>query len=86
MFEQNGVRDLTIVGYREFLTQQNFDVVIISKNLTGQVEISDLLYSLRAKNVRVIFLTSEKDIKDIENCFILSIQDLIFILLLHKQL
>ena len=59
LFRANGINDLQIVNYREFLIQQPFETIIMSKNLIGQVELEYLVLSLRERNERIIYLTND---------------------------
>ena len=78
LFRAREINDLQIVNYREFLIQQPFDCVIMSKNLVGQVELEYLLLSLRERNTRIIYLTNEKDLKELKVCLDYGVYDLIF--------
>lgn len=78
LFNANGVTDIQIVNYREFLIQQPFNTVIMSKNLVGSVELEFLVLSLRERNTRIIYLTNEKDIHELKTCLDYGIYDLIF--------
>ena len=78
LFRAKEINDLQIVNYREFLIQQPFDTVIMSKNLVGQVELEYLVLSLRERNTRIIYLTNEKDLKELKTCLDYGVYDLIF--------
>ena len=78
LFNANGVTDIQIVNYREFLIQQPFNTVIMSKNLVGSVELEFLVLSLRERNTRIIYLTNEKDLHELKTCLDYGIYDLIF--------
>ncbi|MCQ2979074.1 MAG: hypothetical protein MJ245_04675 [Clostridia bacterium] len=77
-FRARGENDLQIVNYREFLIQQPFECVIMSKNLVGQVELEYLVLSLRERNTRIIYLTNEKDLHELKTCLDYGVYDLIF--------
>lgn len=78
LFRANGINDLQIVNYREFLIQQPFETIIMSKNLVGQVELEYLVLSLRERNERIIYLTNEKDLHELKTCLDYGVYDLIF--------
>lgn len=78
LFNAGGITDIQIVNYREFLIQQPFNTVIMSKNLVGSVELEFLVLSLRERNTRIIYLTNEKDLHELKTCLDYGIYDLIF--------
>lgn len=67
-----------IVNYREFFDKMEFDVAVISKRLAGDMEINQLLFLLKSKNTRIVYLTNEEDVKEIKKCFGYSIHDILF--------
>ncbi|HCC06757.1 MAG TPA: hypothetical protein DEP72_01135 [Clostridiales bacterium] len=76
-FEENNIKDFMIVNYREFLLKSNFDVVIISKKLIGNIELEYLILTLREKDIRIMYLTNKDAVGEIRLCFKYGINDIL---------
>lgn len=75
------IKDSKIVNYKEFLLDEQhdkFDTVITSKHLPGDTPERDLLFYLKNKDIRIIYITNENDIDSICTCLEFSIYDIIF--------
>ncbi|HAN09019.1 MAG TPA: hypothetical protein DCP90_00215 [Clostridiales bacterium] len=76
-FEENSMKDFMIVNYREFLLKSNFDVVIISKKLIGNIELEYLILTLREKDIRIMYLTNKDSEEEVKLCFKYGINDIL---------
>ncbi len=76
-FEASGIKDVMIVNYREFLLKNEFNTVIISKKLIGNIEIEYLILQLKEKDVRVMYLTSRDSDVEVKLCFKYGINDIV---------
>ena len=76
---KKSIKDSTIIGYREFLVKEesNFEIAIISSKLGGEIEIQQLLFVLKQKGTRIIYLTNEENKEEIIACFDLGIYDIV---------
>lgn len=67
------------VYYREAVFNFNFDTLIFSEALTGSLPAENLLFEVRKRGRRVIFLAGESINKDLTaKLFIMGIYDLVF--------
>ncbi|OPJ59778.1 hypothetical protein [Clostridium oryzae] len=67
-----------IVNYKEFFLKENFDMVILSKHLKGELQLEQLIFYLKNNNSRIIFLTGKSNNEEIYLCFKYAIYDMIF--------
>lgn len=66
------------VHYRSFLITHDFEVVITSNLLKGNLEIQELLFEMKKKGLRIIFLTNKKAKEEISHCMSFGIHDLLW--------
>lgn len=77
IFEDKGIKDIKIVNYREFLLKNDFDVVIMSNYLVGEIELELMLLELKEKDNRVIYLTNEDKLSELKLCFRYNVYDIV---------
>ncbi|PJI10078.1 MULTISPECIES: MinD/ParA family ATP-binding protein [Clostridium] len=78
MLENTKDMKVVVVNYREFFLKENFDVVVLSRRLTGEMDINDVLFLVKSKNTRIVYLTNEDDTAGVKRCFNYSINDILF--------
>lgn len=69
-----------IVGYKEYLLENNYDRVFLSRELPGTLDMDDLLLELVSKGAEIIYLTATKTKEDRETiaiCLALGIQNIL---------
>ncbi len=69
---------ITVVHFREFLLKQEFDIIILSGSLKGDVSLSKLLYELKKKDKYIIFLTDITKSKEIDLCIKFGIHNILY--------
>lgn len=67
-----------IINYRDFFLKENFDTVILSSHLKGDIELEQLIFYLKNNDARIIFLTEKSNNEEIYLCFKYGIYDMIF--------
>lgn len=75
--EQHQVEE---VHFQEFLLENEYEIVILSKHLRGDLKITKLILDLHKQGKRVIFLTSEDedDQENIQHCISYGIHDILY--------
>lgn len=78
--ENQNIGQVKAICYREFLMDEKFfsDTVIISKRLQGDTSIKELLFSLKKRGMRIIYITDKEDVDGILYCFDLAVYDFLF--------
>lgn len=67
-----------IINYREYLFKEEFSTVILSSHLLGDVDFDSIIYYLKEKGSRIIFLTNIDQISIMKICFKYGVYDLVF--------
>ena len=69
-----------IVGYKEYLIENTYDRVFLSRELPGTLDMDDLLLELVSKGTEIIYLTATKTKEDRETiaiCLALGIHNVL---------
>jgi len=74
------IYDVDVVYFQEFLLDNEFDIVILSKHLKGERVISKLIFDIKCQGKRIIFLSSEdeEDKNIIQECIKYGVHDILF--------
>lgn len=67
-----------VVHFKEFLLAKDFDLIILSNKLRGNIDLEGLIHHLKKASKRVIFLTDINAQDDIDLCIKYGVHDILY--------
>lgn len=72
------IKDSRVVYYTDYILEENEATVLIATIQNNKYNFKEFMYQVRKKNIRVILLLENQNVKELNDALILGIYDIIF--------
>lgn len=72
------IKDSRVVYFSDYVLQEKEATILITTIQNDKYEFKDFMFKARSKNIRVILLLENEEVKELKDALLLGIYDIIF--------